>query len=206
MPKPYIPNDEWSRKAAEEGYRARSVYKLIELDERFHLLEPGQLVVDLGAAPGSWLQYAGKAVGPKGLVLGFDTKEIEPVGANVKTFVADITDASAINAIVKKEAMREADVVMSDAMPNTSGIKDVDQWRSVEIAQAAFAIADAILKPDGHCIAKVFRGADFDEFFGQIRHKWFDVEFVKADASRDRSREVYMIARKGNFQYKREGL
>ncbi len=204
MPKPYTPNDKWSQRAAKEGYRARSVYKLMELDERFHLLQPNtrgepgrtMTVIDLGAAPGSWLQYAAQKTGPTGALYGFDLQEIEPIGENVKTFMMDITDRFAVEDILRQEGVREADLVLSDIAPNTSGVKDLDQWRSVELAMASLAIAKDILKPNGKCVVKVFRGGDFDEFFGGLKQDWQEPKIVEVEASRDRSREVYVVVRK----------
>src|SRR3989344_9015068 len=161
MPKPYIPNDKWSKKAAAEGYRARSVYKLEELDQRFHLLRPGMIVLDLGAAPGSWMQYASKKVGPDGYVVGFDLTGIKPIAANTRTHQQDITDLESMERILKKEHVDEADLVLSDIAPNTSGVKDVDQWRSIELVEAVLNVAKKFLKPGGFCISKIFRGADF---------------------------------------------
>ncbi len=205
MPKPYIPNDKWSQRAAKEGYRARSVYKLMELDERFRLLSDGMTVVDLGAAPGSWLQYAAKIVGPSGSVFGFDLQEIKPiedpeggkdVAKNVETFVMDITDRYAIEDELRKLGIREVDVVLADMAPNTSGVKDLDQWKSIELAQAALAIGKDILKPNGKCVVKVFRGADFDEFYHSLKMDWQEPTIAEPVASRDRSREVYVVVRK----------
>ena len=199
MPKPYTPNDKWSQRAAKEGYRARSVYKLMELNDRFHLLEPAMTVVDLGAAPGSWLQYAAQVVGPQGTLFGFDLTPIEPVADNVKTFMMDITDRFAVEEILRTNGVREADAVISDIAPNTSGIKDLDQWKSVELAMASLAIAKDILRPNGKCVVKVFRGADFDEFYRDLKLDWQDVEQVTVDASRDRSKETYVVVRKPNI-------
>lgn len=198
MPKPYVPNDKWSQRAAKEGYRARSVYKLMELDERFGLLQPGMTVIDLGAAPGSWLQYTAQSVGPMGTVFGFDVQEIKPVAENVKTFVMDITDKFAIEDELRKNGVRDVDLVLADMAPNTSGIKDMDQWRSIELAQAALAIGKDILKPNGTCVVKVFRGADFDEFYKNLKMDWQEPVIAEVIASRDRSREVYIVVRKPN--------
>lgn len=196
MPKPYIPNDKWSQRAAKEGYRARSVYKLMELDDRFGLIKPGMTVVDLGAAPGSWMQYAAKIVGPSGSLFGFDLQEIQPVEENTKTFVMDILDKYAIEDALRRSGVREADLVLADMAPNTSGMKDVDQWKSVELAQAALAIGKDMLKPNGKCVVKVFRGADFDEFYKNLKMDWQEPAIIEATASRDRSREVYVVVRK----------
>jgi 23S rRNA (uridine2552-2'-O)-methyltransferase len=196
MPKPYIPNDKWARRAASEGYRARSVYKLMELDARFHLLHPGMTVLDLGAAPGSWLQYEAERIGPKGKAVGFDVQEIAPVADNVSVHLQDITDHALMRTLLEREGVTVADLVLSDIAPNTSGIKDVDQWRSLELGRAVFAVADAFLKRGGCCVVKIFRGADFDEFLAEVRRSWTRIRLATVEASRDRSREVYMVATK----------
>lgn len=196
MPKRYIPNDAWSRKAAAEGYRARSVYKLQELDEKFSLLKSGQIVLDLGAAPGSWLQYASKKAGQSGNIIGIDLTTIEPVADNVHTYVQDISDQDGLNTILANEGVSKVDLVLSDMAPLTSGVKDVDQWRSIELAELAIATAETVLKPKGACVVKVFRGADFDEFLRNVKARWKDVKIVNVKASRDRSREVYLVLKK----------
>ena len=196
MPKPYIPNDKWSRRAAEEGFRARSVYKLQELDEKFRILKSGMKVLDLGAAPGSWLQYEALKVGSKGTVIGIDLQEIEPIEGVEYLYKADITDISAVQSILEKIYIDQVDAVVSDLAPKTSGIKDVDQWRSIELSQAVVEVADRFLRPGGYCVMKILRGADFDEFFAQLKNDWKHVKLQHAKASRDRSREVYIVMRK----------
>jgi len=198
MPKPYVPNDKWSQRAAAEGFRARSVYKLMELDERMKLLSPGMTVLDLGAAPGSWLQYTSKQIGSKGKAIGFDLTEIKPVADNVSLYQQDIMDTEAVDAILKKEGVTKVDLVLSDIAPNTSGIKDVDQWRSIELGQTVIATADRYLRPGGRFVLKVFRGADFDEFLRDIRAQWLNLRVAFVEASRDRSKEVYISATKSN--------
>lgn len=196
MPKPYIPNDKWSKRAAAEGYRARSVYKLVELDERFHLLKPGYVVLDLGASPGSWMQYAVQQVGPKGLVIGVDLQHIEDIAKNAITYKGDMTDLEYLREVLARQGVKKIDTLLSDAAPNTSGIKDMDQWKSVELATAAFAAGEKFLRPGGKIAVKVFRGADFDAFIGTLKIGWRDVKVRVAQASRDRSKEVYVIAEK----------
>lgn len=199
MPKRYIPNDSWSQKAAKEGYRARSVYKLMELDEKFHLIKPGMTVLDLGAAPGSWLQYvSGKMREERGestgRIIGIDLQEIEPI-EEVETYVADITNKEAINQILSNEANEaiKADLILSDLAPSTSGIKDIDQWRSIELSHAVVDIARRYLKPSGRVVMKVLRGGDFDVFLKDLKRECSDVKTFQAAASRDRSKEVYVI-------------
>jgi len=208
MPKQYVPNDKWSQKAAKEGYRARSVYKLMELDERFKLLKPGMAVLDLGAAPGSWLQYSRKKVGEKGTVIGIDLQEIKPI-EGVKTFQADITDKKAVSNIITngKAATLQpipptallrycADIILSDLAHSTSGIKDVDQWRSIELNTAVAEIAKEFLKPGGKCVMKVFRGADFSVFFKTLQKGFKSVKTARVKTSRDGSREIYLVMQK----------
>ena len=189
MPKPYTPNDELSRKAKKEGYRARSVYKLIELDEKFNLIKTGMTILDLGAAPGSWLQYSKDRVGPGGKVIGVDLQEIEPIDG-VITIQADITEP----ALPTGPAIpNQFDLILSDIAPSTSGVKDVDQWRSIELNQAVERIAKKLLKPGGICVMKVFRGSDFDDFLRDLKTKWYTVKSTTVKASRDRSKEIYIL-------------
>ncbi len=194
MPQRYTPNDKWSQRAAAEGYRARSVYKLMELDVKFRLLRPGMTVIDIGAAPGSWLQYEAERVGDKGKAIGFDIQEIEPVAANVTTHVLDVNDTQMLLAILEQEHAMRPHLVLSDIAPSTTGVKDVDQWRSVELSQAVLDLAQILLTDGGRCVVKVFRGSDFDEFIVKAKREWRDVRIATAQASRDRSREVYVIA------------
>ena len=193
MPKRYTPNDKWSKKATAEGYRARSVYKLIELDEKFALLTAGITVLDAGASPGSWLQYTAQQIGPTGIALGFDLKPIEPIAENVTTYEQDITDIEAMREILNKKSIHKCDLILSDLAPNTSGIWDIDQWRSIELSQAVLQLAKAFLKPSGRCVLKVFRGADFDEFIQQLKEDWNMVKTAQVQATRDRSKEIYVI-------------
>ncbi|MCA9371005.1 MAG: RlmE family RNA methyltransferase [Candidatus Peregrinibacteria bacterium] len=186
MPKRYTPNDNWARKAAEEGYRARSVYKLKELDEKFKLIRPGMTVVDLGAAPGSWLQYvSGKMCGR---IIGIDLQEIEPIDG-VETVVANIADEEALKNVLPEKI----DVLLSDLAPKTSGVKDVDQWKSIELSEAVLDVARSHLKPGGRCVMKILRGADFDEFLRDCKRDWKDVKTYIPEACRDRSKEIYVL-------------
>lgn len=195
VPKRYTPNDAWSQKAAKEGYRARSVYKLIELDERFKLLKAGMTVLDLGAAPGSWLQYTAQKIGTKGKAIGIDLQEIDPIGPNAVLHKVDITDIPAVEQILVEENVEKADLILSDLAPSTSGVRDVDQWKSIELSEAVLSIAKKHLQPRGRCVVKVLRGADFDAFLKQVKADWQDVHLAHVKASRDRSTEIYMIVR-----------
>ncbi|MDA0376407.1 MAG: RlmE family RNA methyltransferase [bacterium] len=191
MPKRYTPNDKWSQKAAAEGYRARSVYKLMEIDDRFRLLKPGMTVLDLGAAPGSWCQYASEKVRNtkgEGRVIGIDLTEIEPI-EGVETHVVDIKDTDALEKILPQYV----GLIISDLAPKTSGIQDVDQWKSIELSQVVLDIARKHLKPNGKCVLKILRGADFDAFIRECKKEWETVKTFEARASRDRSKEIYVI-------------
>lgn len=196
MPKPYTPNDKWSQRAAEAGYRARSVFKLQQLDERFHFFKQGMKVLDIGAAPGSWLQYASEHVGPSGKILGLDLKEIAPVADNVVTQVCDILDDAALATSISSMGWDKVDIVISDIAPNTSGIKDVDQWKSIELSRRVLDISRKWLRGRGWIVMKIFRGRDFDTFLQEVKEEFNDVKPLSVEASRDRSMEVYVVCRK----------
>ncbi len=170
------------------------MYKLQELDERCGLLRPGMKVLDVGAAPGSWMQYTAKIIGPSGKVLGLDLQPIKAIGPNVVTAVCDVCDTEKVLATVAAQGWKYADIVLSDVAPNTSGVKDVDQWRSIELNQQVLAVAARVLKPSrGTVVMKVLRGADFDGFLAEIKRKFKRVKIVTVQASRDRSSEVYLV-------------
>ncbi len=193
MPKPYVPNDKWSQRAAKEGYLARSVYKLMEIDARYELIRPGLRVLDIGAAPGSWLQYTSDKLGPEGRVLGLDLKPITFSAPNVVTKVVDVLDDAAVAAAIAGMSWQKLDLVLSDIAPNTSGIKDVDQWRSIELNRRIAAIAHKYLRGKGSVVMKVFRGKDFDAFTHELKTMFNRLKVMSAVASRDRSREVYVV-------------
>jgi 23S rRNA (uridine2552-2'-O)-methyltransferase len=167
----------------------------MELDVRYHLLHQGMKVLDIGAAPGSWLQYTSDRIGPSGIALGLDLKEIKKIAPNVKTAVCDINDVPAVEKAMAAAGMTQADIVLSDIAPNTSGIKDVDQWRSIELSRMVVTFAKRFLRPGGKLVMKVFRGKNFDEFLAEVRKDWRDAKPYTVEASRDRSREVYIVCR-----------
>ena len=196
MPKRFVPVDTWAKKAKKEGWRARSVYKLRELDERFRLIHAGMKVLDLGAAPGSFLQYVSTRIGPRGYALGIDLEEITPIAPNVHTFKGNIQDLKAIQKILEAEGIKKFDLILSDLSPNTSGIKGVDQWRSIELAEAVIEVAKDYLIPGGCVLLKLLRGEDFDAFVKELRRNWESVKLCQVRASRDRSSEMYILLRK----------
>ncbi len=184
------------RKAKSSGYRSRASFKLQQLSQRYNLLRRGDVVVDLGAAPGGWLQVARKAVGEDGFVLGVDLQPIDKLsGGNVVTIQADITEPGTA-VTIENRLPKPAAVVLSDASPDISGIWDVDHARSVDLAQNVLGIAAKILKPGGRMMVKVFQGDMFDEFLVAVRKKFGFVKVSKPEASRKRSAEVYIIAKK----------
>jgi 23S rRNA (uridine2552-2'-O)-methyltransferase len=181
-------------RAKAEGYRARSVYKLMELDRRFHLITPGMYVLDVGAAPGSWLQYAGRALQGYGLVVGIDREPIAPLGtSNVITFQRDIWDSQGLQEDLKSVQAEAFDLLLSDLAPNTSGVAEIDQFRSIELNRLVLTLARRFLRTEGTCVLKVFRGEDFDAFLSEVSQEFARVRVSSPRASRDRSREVYLV-------------
>jgi len=187
--------EHYYRMARRAGYRARSAFKLKQLNRRYKLIRRGDVVVDLGAAPGGWLQVAREEVGEKGFVLGVDLQGIAKLPyENVKTLVADITDTSTPE-LLGNNLPRAADVVLSDVSPKISGVWSVDHARSVELARAALTIAERMLAPGGRSLIKVFQGEYFEDFVSKIREKFEFVKISKPPASRKGSAEAYVIAK-----------
>lgn len=183
------------KKAKKEGYRSRAAYKLKQLDDKFEILEPGEVVVDLGAAPGGWMQAAREKVGDEGYVIGVDLEPIEELGyENVKTLQADITDPD-IGKTILKDLPRPADVIISDASPDISGIWDVDHARSIGLARAALNLSGDVLVPGGNLLIKVFQGEMFNEFVMEVKNSFKFHKASKPDASRKESSEIYVIGK-----------
>ena len=193
MPKPYNPRDRFYEKARKEGLRARSAFKLEEIQQRFHVLRPGGRVLDLGAAPGGWCQIAAREVGPKGFVLGVDLEPISPLPPPSHTWVADAFSAELL-ARLRSEGRAPYDAVLSDLAPKTSGIHGVDEARSLDLAGRALALSLEVLKPRGSFIVKVFMGGDFEEFLRTCKQAFQKVKVVRPEASVARgSKEVYLV-------------
>ena len=188
-------NDPYVAAAKREGWRSRAVYKLIELDERFHLLKPGQKIVDLGAAPGGWAQYAAKKVQSatgQGKVVGIDLLGIEPI-AGVDFAVMDFLAEDAPQRL-KEMLGGEADAVLSDMAANTTGHKKTDHLRIVHLAELAVEFAREILAPGGFFVAKVFQGGAEGELLAALKRDFATVRHVKPKASRADSAELYVLA------------
>jgi 23S rRNA (uridine2552-2'-O)-methyltransferase len=187
----YKKPDYYARKAKAEGYAARSVFKLEEVDATEGLFRAGMRVLDLGAAPGSWMQYASERVGAKGRVVGVDLKPLSrPERANERFLAAD---AFALDPAVLREIAPAYDLVLSDMMPSTIGHKESDHYRSVALAERALALADLLLRPGGNFLVKVFQGPDFNAYRDTLRQRFAKVKIKKPDSSRQTSREIYLL-------------
>jgi 23S rRNA (uridine2552-2'-O)-methyltransferase len=182
--------DPYVRKARAQGYRSRAAYKLLELDEREKLFRPGAIVIDLGAAPGSWSQVAAQRVAPLGRVIAVDLLDIAPI-SGVTVLKGDFRDAQLLDALQGESAA----VILSDLAPNLSGIANVDQARAAELSHAAIDLCQKALKADGVLVLKAFHGEAFDEVLQRLKHEFGKVSVRKPSASRGESRETYVVAR-----------
>ena len=187
-------DDQWVKKAREEGYRSRACYKLLEINDKDKLLKSGQLVVDLGSAPGGWSQVAAKLVKPLGKVVASDILEMEPV-EGVHFICGDFTDDAVFEQIVGALGGKAADLVISDMAPNLSGMNDIDQPRAMYLVDLAVDFADKTLKKGGSLLMKVFQGEGYNELMQRLRSEYATVVTRKPEASRARSREMYLLAK-----------
>ncbi len=187
-------NDEYVKRAQRDGYRSRAVYKLDEIQQRDRLIKPGMTIVDLGAAPGGWSQYALPLIGRKGKIMAMDILPMEPL-PGVDFLQGDFREDGVLESLMKMLDGREVDLVMSDIAPNISGVEAVDLPRSMYLVELAVDFADRVLKPGGDLLVKVFQGEGFDELVRDLRRHYTKVLIRKPRASRPRSREVYALAR-----------
>jgi 23S rRNA (uridine2552-2'-O)-methyltransferase len=196
LPKAWIQErkrDYYYRKAKEEKYRSRAAYKLFQAIEKYHFMKRGDVAVDLGAAPGGWTQAARKIVGSNGFVLGVDLKPIEPFPqSNVRTIIGDINERETLEQILSM-LPRNADVVISDASPNISGIWEVDHARQIDLAQQALKIASETLRPLGSFFVKVFEGYLLVDFVNKMKRHFQVVRIIKPMASRAKSSEMFVL-------------
>lgn len=186
-------DDAYVKRSQEEGYRSRASYKLLEIQKQDELIKPGMTVVDLGAAPGGWSQVAAEFVGVQGRVLACDLLPMDAM-AGVEFIQGDFTEQSVLDALLAALGGAQADLVMSDMAPNLSGMKEVDQPRAMYLAELALDLAESILKPEAYFLVKMFQGEGFDAFRSQVQQRFQMVKIRKPDASRQRSREVYLLA------------
>lgn len=187
-------NDVYVKQSQKDGYRSRASYKLLELDNKDKLLKPGTVVVDLGSAPGGWSQVAADRVGDKGRVLASDILPMDSI-AGVEFIQGDFTEETVLAQILSSLGEQKADLVISDMAPNMSGMNAVDQPAAIYLVELALDMAHQVLKPGGHFVAKVFHGEGFDPLLQATRTAFSKVAVRKPDASRARSREVYIVAR-----------
>ncbi len=191
----YIPRDHYFKKAKQEGYRSRAAYKLLELQRRFRLLRPGDAVVDLGAAPGGWLQVAAGVVGPTGRVIGVDREPIQPFHRpNLILLEGDIT-APETRAKIREILGKNADCVLSDLSPKLSGIRDADTARCLELNRTALAVAVQLLRPGGALLIKSFVSEDLRVLTDELKRHFSSVQRTKPEATRQGSSEFYFFAK-----------
>jgi 23S rRNA (uridine2552-2'-O)-methyltransferase len=197
LPKAWIrerKNEFYYKKAKAENYRSRATYKLVQANEKYGFIKLHDVVVDLGAAPGGWIQAARKMTGKHGFVLGLDLKPIEPFPQEyIRTLVADLTDPDIATQILSF-LPRKPDAVISDAAPNVTGVWEVDHARQIDLASKALNVALQILRPGGNFFVKLFQGDLMDEFIQTVKGHFTEVKIVKPQASRSKSSEMYLLA------------
>ena len=186
-------NDPYVQKAKQEGYRSRAAYKLIEIDTKDKLIKPGNVIVDLGSAPGSWSQVAARKIGNTGRIIAIDLLEMQGM-AHVEFIQGDFSEASPLAQIEEMLAGAKVDLVMSDMLPNMSGVPTIDSARAIYLCELAAEFALAHLNPEGKFLTKAYQGPGYEEFFQQLKKQFKTVASRKPDASRDRSAELFLLA------------
>lgn len=192
----YNPRDHYFKKAKENNFAARSVFKLEEIDQKFKVLKPKQMILDLGASPGSWSQYCSQKIGAEGRILGVDLK---PVTAKLKNAVfiqADLRSLNLEDTFKEHGFFPPFDLVISDMAPNTTGIRMTDQARSFDLCELALNISRQFLKKNGHFVCKLFHSDDFTELRNQIKNDFEKFEAVKPDSTRKISKEIFLVGLK----------
>ncbi|HWE24100.1 MAG TPA: RlmE family RNA methyltransferase [Myxococcales bacterium] len=193
---PYDPRDRFFEKAKREGLRARSAYKLEEIQRRLKILRPGARVLDLGAAPGGWCQIAAREVGARGAVLGIDLEPISPLPLPIETWVVDAFAPELLERL-RTERRAPFDVVLSDLAPRTTGVRGTDEARSIALAERALELSRQVLKRSGSLVVKLFMGGEFEAFLKRFKEAFGQVRVVKPEASVARgSKEVYLVGQK----------
>ena len=187
-------SDPYVKRAREEGWRSRAVFKLEEIQKAERLLRPGMTIVDLGAAPGSWSQYAMRVLDGRGRIIAMDILEM-PAIAGVEFLQGDFNDEAVLEQLLDMVGPAKVDLVMSDMAPNMMGIADVDHDRSMQLVELAVDFAGRTLRPGGDFLAKVFQGRGFQPLIAELRGRFESVKLRKPKASRSRSAEVYVLAR-----------
>lgn len=186
-------NDKYVKEANKRGLRSRAFFKIEELNQKDKLMKTGDTVVDLGAAPGGWSQYAVEALGDKGTVIACDILQMDPI-AGVDFLRGDFREQDVLDALLNRIDGKNVDLVMSDMAPNMSGNDTVDQAQSMYLVELALDMCHQVMKPDGKFVVKVFQGEGFDQFVADVRSAFKVVKVRKPESSRARSREVYLVA------------
>ncbi len=186
--------DQYVLKSQQEGYRSRAAYKLLQIQEKDKIIKPGMNVVDLGAAPGGWSQVARQFVGAKGKVVALDILPMEQL-AQVEFVLGDFQEEVVLNELLAMVNNEPIDLVISDMAPNITGVKAVDQPKSIYLLELAIDLADQVLKPGGTLLMKIFQGEGFQPLLAELRQRYQKVITRKPDASRTRSAEVYLLAK-----------
>ncbi|MGA2710798.1 MAG: 23S rRNA (uridine(2552)-2'-O)-methyltransferase RlmE [Steroidobacteraceae bacterium] len=187
-------NDEFVKRAQREGWRSRAVFKLEEIQRRERLLRPGIRCVDLGAAPGSWSQYAARILGNTSRIVATDILPMDAI-PGVEFVQGDFREAAVLELVLNRVGNAKVDLVLSDMAPNMAGIDAVDQPRSMYLAELALEFADRVLAPGGDLLVKLFQGEGFDQIIRDVRRRYGRVVTKKPKASRTRSPEIYLLAR-----------
>lgn len=188
--------DPYRKLAKENSYRSRAVYKLSQLNKSHHILKQGMKIVDIGAAPGGWLQFASKISGSKGKVIGIDIKVIEPI-SNVVIINGNVEDEQTVT-LLSKYLVGKADIVLSDLAPNVSGLWEMDHLKQIDLTMKAVEITKKILKVNGNALYKVFQGEATPEFIAYVKSIFSAVHITKPDASRKQSSEIYLLCKQFN--------
>ncbi len=186
--------DVFVKRAAQEGYRSRAAYKLAEIDDRDRIFAPGQVVVDLGAAPGGWSQLAAARTQPGGRVVAIDVLAMDPL-PGVAFIRGDFHEPEALEGLEAALEGRSVDLVLSDMAPNMSGVRASDQARAMALAELALEFADRHLAPGGSLLVKVFQGADYPAFLAAMKRRCLEIKVRKPEASKRRSAEHYLLGR-----------
>jgi len=192
-------DDQYVKMAQKQGFRSRAAFKLMELNDKYHLLRKGMRVVDLGSAPGSWTQVVQRTLGDSGQVIALDILPMDPL-QGVTFIQGDFTEDEPLALLEKALNGQNADLVLSDLAPNMSGMDAVDQPRAMYLAELALAFAEQWLEPGGSFVVKVFHGEGFDDYVKQTRSLFENVRIRKPKASRPRSREVYILGHRRKLQ------
>ena len=194
----YVPNDFYAQKARSESFLARSVYKLQEIEQKYHILNKKNNVLDLGASPGSWSQYAAQIIGEQGIVVGIDLTPIPLTISNVRFFELDVYSPELKNILASEGLPTSYDVVLSDMAPKTTGIRNTDQARSVALCEMALWVAQRYLKKGGHFVCKMFDNGESHAFNMELKKQFEKTDILRPKSTRKESKEIFFIAK--NFK------